>query len=118
MAAQPEPDPTPAVAIRVTRSGGVAGMLRVWLVESVEADGWLPLVDACPWDDRERPSGADRFVWRIEVRAPEPTREAELPDGAVRGPWRELVDRVRQEGEPVSPPRTGNPAAKTGADDG
>lgn len=104
MAADPDPDPTPAVAIRVTRSGGVAGIPRVWRVESVEPDGWQPLVDACPWDDGPQPSGADRFVWRIEVRAPQPTREAELPETAVRGPWRELVDRVRQEGEPAAPP--------------
>jgi len=110
MAAQPDPDPMPAVAIRVTRSGGVAGMLRVWMVESVEPDGWRPLVDACPWDDGAEAGGADRFVWRIEVRAPEPSREAELPDAAVRGPWRELVDRVRLEGAPVPPPPRGNTA--------
>jgi len=104
MAAQPDPDPTPAVAIRVTRSGGVTGMLRVWRVESVEPDGWRPLVDACPWDDGPEPSGSDRFVGRIEGRAPEPSREARIPDAAVRGPWRELVDRVREEGEAVPPP--------------
>lgn len=104
MAAQPDPDPTPAVAIRVTRSGGVAGMLRVWRVESLDPDGWRPLVDACPWDDGAELPGPDRFVWRIEVHAPAPSREAEIPDAAVRGPWRELVDRVREEGESVPPP--------------
>lgn len=108
MAAKPDPDPaTPAVVIRVTRSGGVAGIRRGWRIESAEPDGWAPLVDACPWQDEPGSSGADRFVWRIEVRAPEPPRRAELPDAAVQGPWRELVERVRQEGSPVTPsPRT------------
>jgi hypothetical protein len=112
MAAESGPDPTPAVAIRVTRSGGVTGMLRVWRVESFDPDGWQPLVDACPWDDGPRPATPDRFVWRIEVRAPEPTREAELPETAVEGPWRELVDRVREEGEAVPPPPRGRNAGE------
>ena len=70
----------------------------------VDPDGWPGLVEACPWQDEPGSSGADRFVWRIEVRSPEPPRLAELPDTAVQGPWRELVDRVREEGLPVAPP--------------
>lgn len=105
MAAKPDPElATPAVVIRVTRSGGVAGIRRGWRIESAEPDRWMPLVDACPWQDEPCSPGADRFVWRIEVRAPEPPRSAELPETAVQGPWRELVDRVRQEGLPVAPP--------------
>ena len=105
MAAKPDPDPpTPVVVIRVTRSGGIAGIRRGWFVESTEPDGWPPLVDACPWQEPVEPTGADRFVWRIEVAAPEPTRLAELPETAVRGPWRDLVDRVQELGEPLTRP--------------
>ena len=97
MAAKPDPDlPTPAVVIRVTRSGGVAGIRRGWRIESVEPDGWVPLVDACPWQDEPGSSGADRFVWRIEVRAARLKRRATLPDAFLDGPWLQLVDRVRQ----------------------
>lgn len=93
------------VRIQVTRSGGVAGIRRGWCVESQEADAWEPLVAACPWDAEPECVGADRFVWLIEVAAPPPVRTARLPAGAVHGPWRELVERVREQGEPVRPAR-------------
>lgn len=103
---------SPAVLIRVIRSGGVVGAPRAWRVETSDADaraGWAGLVDACPWDgaDPGRAPGADRFAWRIVVRAPEPPREVRLPETAVRGPWRELVDRVRAEGARETGPRRG-----------
>jgi|GEM_PF-488741 len=109
MVAVPHGDgPTAAVVIRVTRSGGVAGIRRTWSVESAESDGWAPLVDGCPWSDEPKSyepesHGPDRFVWFIEVRAPEPARAAQLPDAAVQGPWRRLVDRVREQGDAVRP---------------
>ena len=93
----------PEVRIRVTRSGGVAGIRRGWRVESREPAAWEPLVEACPWDAEPETAGADRFVWLIEVAAPAPPRMAELPETAMHGPWRELVERVQQEGEPVRP---------------
>ncbi|AYF99235.1 protealysin inhibitor emfourin [Protaetiibacter intestinalis] len=114
MADGPDPEATPgsapdapAVAIRVTRTGGIAGIRRGWRVESGEPDGWAGLVDACPWDEGAVPDGADRFTWCIEVHAPEPERRAEVPETAMRGPWRELVERVRDEGEPVRARRGG-----------
>ena len=91
------------VRIEVTRSGGVAGIRRGWSVESHEREAWEPLVAACPWDAEPESAGADRFVWRIVVAAPLPARTAELPETAVHGPWRDLVERVREEGEPVRP---------------
>lgn len=95
----------PEVRIQVTRSGGVAGIRRGWCVESHEPGTWEPLVAACPWGDEPQESGgADRFVWRIEVTAPPPTRTAEVPETALHGPWRELLERVRDEGAPVPPP--------------
>jgi len=102
VAAAHDDRPPAAVLITVTRSGGFAGVRRTWYVESDESDGWPPLVEACPWREEPDPSGADRFVWHIEVRAPAPAREARLPEEAVQGPWRELVDRVRERGEPAS----------------
>ena len=98
----------PEVDIRVTRTGGLAGVRRGWCVESRDSGEWEPLVEACPWDDDGIvvDTGADRFVWRIEVLAPAPQRTAELPDAAVEGPWRALVVRVRDEGAPVRPART------------
>src|SRR5690606_8995988 len=93
----------PEVRIRVTRSGGVAGVRRGWCVESQEGAVWRGLVEACPWDAEPPRASADRFVWRIEVDAPEPPRTTVLPEAAVRGPWRLLVERVQEEGEPVRP---------------
>jgi|SRR5690606_30169427 len=100
------------VRIQVTRTGGVAGMRRGWSVESHESGRWEPLVAACPWDDEPASSSADRFVWRIEVAAPPPVRAASLPETAVHGPWRELVERVREEGEPVRPARSVRPSRR------
>jgi len=46
--------PDPLVAVTVVRTGGIAGMRRSWSVEAVEAEDaerWVLLVDACPWDE-------------------------------------------------------------------
>ena len=118
--APPEPDapsPDPAspgdaepVAVAVTRSGGFAGLTRRWRAEPPPAERpqWIALIDRCPWDAASTPpsaespndavpaTGADRFVWWIEASYGEdPAREAELPDDAVVGAWRELIDAVR-----------------------
>jgi hypothetical protein len=87
--------PDTVVTIHVVRSGGFAGLTREWSVEG-DRDEWMPLVDACPWRDVPRdPASRDRYVWRIEVEAPRKRRRAEVPDAALTGPWRELVERVR-----------------------
>lgn len=94
------PPPTDArVVIAVVRSGGIAGIRRQWRVEAAppEADEWIDLIDRCPWDaEPGEGSGADRFVWSIRARTPSERRERELPDSAMDGPWRTLVDAVRQ----------------------
>jgi hypothetical protein len=84
------------VEVAVSRTGGIAGMTRTWSVRvddgSDDLPGWRALVDACPWDEPAVPTtGADRFVYL--VRADE--RQARLGEAAVVGPWRRLVDRVR-----------------------
>ena len=86
------------VVIAVVRTGGIAGIRRRWRVEAPpeEAGDWIALIDSCPWDDPTPDgTGADRFVWSIRARTPAERREHELPDGALDGPWRELVDAVR-----------------------
>lgn len=93
------PAPTdPQVVIAVVRTGGIAGIRRQWRVEPDPADApeWLTMIDSCPWDvDGDPSTGADRFVWLIRVRTPSERRERELPDSALDGPWRDLVDAVR-----------------------
>ncbi|MBO0980637.1 hypothetical protein IPV10_08715 [Microbacterium sp. SD291] len=83
--------------IAVVRTGGIAGIRRRWKVEPepAEAGDWIALIERCPWDESPEGSGADRFVWSIRVRTPSERREQELPDDALDGPWRELVDAVR-----------------------
>lgn len=89
-----------ALVIAVTRTGGLAGLTKVWTAEprEDEAPVWVDLIDRCPWDapiDGD-PRGADRFVWNIHATCgPAEDRRADLPDRAVTGPWRELVDAVR-----------------------
>jgi hypothetical protein len=103
MEMSPSPSPTDAptearVVIVVVRTGGIAGIRREWQVEPepAEAPEWIDMVDDCPWDDdADAARGADRFVWLIRVRTPEEKRERELPDSALVGPWRALVDAVR-----------------------
>lgn len=96
-------EPTPrTLRIEVARSGGFAGIRRVWRVEPDGDDaGWRALVDACPWDASTVDAASrDRFVWRIEVRVARRRRTATVPDRDLVGPWRELVDRVQREGAP------------------
>ncbi|RFA19261.1 protealysin inhibitor emfourin [Subtercola boreus] len=92
-----------AVAVTVVRSGGFAGLKRTWEATTDDpsaAEGWLGLADALPWGQaptRDTQS-ADRFVYRIVivVRA-EIRHEATLPESALTGGWRDLVDRVQKQ---------------------
>jgi hypothetical protein len=87
------------IVVTVTRTGGIAGLKKQWSAEPPAADEehWVALIDDCPWDVTISESrGADRYVWRIDARLGDRTREARLPDQAVAGPWRTLVDEVQQ----------------------
>jgi hypothetical protein len=86
--------------ILVVRSGGFAGISRRWSVDEQDpADDWIALVEACPWNEvGEDAQARDRFVWRIEARMARHHHEASVPDSLLVGPWRELVDRVQQDG--------------------
>ncbi|WP_082569257.1 hypothetical protein [Microbacterium sp. Root180] len=108
----PAAAPAPPVEVAVTRTGGFAGLTKRWHAEPAgdEASVWIDLIAQCPWDapadvsaavrvdgsDGPPPVGADRFTWWIRARCGEQDeREAELPDDAVVGAWRDLVDAVR-----------------------
>ena len=82
--------------ITVTRTGGFAGLTATWTVlvdEQPDPDSWRELVESLPWTHRPRTAPQpDRYVYRIQCS----TRRVTLPEHALDGPWRELVDRVRE----------------------
>ncbi|QHC66270.1 hypothetical protein GSU68_06530 [Rathayibacter sp. VKM Ac-2759] len=84
----------------VSRSGGFAGLRRVWRVDVAEQPderSWLELLGSLPWGDtassRQGASGRpDRFVYEISVQ----THHVRLGETELDGAWRELVDRVKK----------------------
>ena len=114
------PGDEPTVAVRVVRSGGFAGLRRTWVVEAdaSDADPWIALVEACPWDDcaADPPgaagaaatgsatagsAGADRFAYSVSATVPGATRHAELAESDASGAWRELIDAVHEASSPT-----------------
>lgn len=86
------------VVIVIVRTGGIAGIRRQWQVEPPFDDvpHWVALIEQCPWDAPEDgPRGADRYIWSIRARTPVDRRERDVPDRELSGPWRDLVDAVR-----------------------
>lgn len=84
----------------VVRSGGILGRSTRWVAKPDESDRdqWLTLIERCPWneDPAARSPGADRYLWSIRATMSGERREQEVPDAALDGPWRELVDAVRE----------------------
>ena len=100
------PDATATIVVRVVRSGGFAGLRREWTAspEPDQESVWIALIDDCPWDAAARPAaprGADRYVWAIDARCRESERTAQVGDSDMRGPWRALVDAVREFAAPA-----------------
>jgi hypothetical protein len=112
---QPDDDESAKVRelrITVARSGGVAGIRPTWTItasEEPEVDSWLSLVESCPWDgpgtsSPDGPGEPDRFVYTIRVvidpahDSPD-ERDARVPERAL-GPWRDLIDRVKDASRP------------------
>ena len=94
--------------ISVERSGGIAALTRVWTVHAQTQSAksqWQPIVEACPWDAVPKTVRAasaaasgnqpDRFIYSIRAGQ----RRAALPEQAVTGPWRVLVDSTRAASE-------------------
>lgn len=93
--------------VNLLRSGGFAGLRTGWEVqvdEQADADQWLTLVDACPWDEPAPPDpGNDRYIYELRVD----DRRTVLGEGSLRGPWRSLADRVREQGRRIPPAELG-----------
>jgi hypothetical protein len=92
----------------VSRTGGFAGIRVTWRVrveEQPDRAEWRALVESMPWDDAPSldtpPSGSqpDRYVYRIAWEQ----HEAVLPERQLEGPWRILVERVRERSTPTRP---------------
>ncbi|WP_082462223.1 protealysin inhibitor emfourin [Agromyces sp. Leaf222] len=99
----------------VARSGGLAGIRLTWHVrvdDQPDADDWFVLIEEIPWDDvPPAPAEPDRFTWdiRCEPADEQPpaastttqkAAEVTLAERQLTGPWRQLVDRVRETTEP------------------
>ncbi|MFF2370290.1 protealysin inhibitor emfourin [Agromyces sp. NPDC058110] len=106
----------------VARSGGLAGIRLTWHVkvdDQPDADDWFVLIEELPWNDvPEPPAQPDRFTWDIRCEPDEPAstsaspaepepsagqppaESATLAEAQLTGPWRQLVDRVRETAEP------------------
>ena len=102
--------------IKVERTGGIAAITRVWTVDArtdSDLSQWQPLVEACPWDavpSTPRAAAAafappqpDRFIYSITAGQ----RRAALPEQALTGPWRILVDTARAAAEEAGGPLPG-----------
>lgn len=90
--------PDDSVVVVVTRTGGIAALRRTWRAEPgpSEAPAFVTLIDQCPWDaPAHEVDGADRFAWQITARCGERAHEARVPEAGLTGPWRTLVDAVR-----------------------
>ncbi|WP_439591455.1 protealysin inhibitor emfourin [Microbacterium sp.] len=86
------------VVVIVTRTGGLAGLRKAWRAEPRpdEAPLFVDLISQCPWDEPAPDgAGADRYTWSIAARCGSEEREADVPDAGLTGPWRDLVDAVR-----------------------
>ncbi len=97
--------------ITVERSGGFAGIKRIWTAEAAtpdEVERWQPVVEACPWDSvparnqRSKGGQPDRFTYNIRAGQ----HRATVPEQALTGPWRALVELTREAAEASMPPRS------------
>ena len=102
MTNQPEPlesEGPATLSVVVERTGGFAGLTRTWRVDAVAAEysRWADLVDQCPWERLPPPptKGADRFSWIVSTHRGRERRHAELAEQELTGPWKELIDAVR-----------------------
>ena len=94
-----QPDSEPHVAVRLTRTGGLAGITRRWQAEAPEGDEsqWVAVIDQCPWDETPPTDSVrtDGFTWRIVAVVRHDERSVVLPESAAVGPWATLISVVR-----------------------
>ncbi|GAA1212546.1 hypothetical protein [Rhodoglobus aureus] len=81
--------------VQVWRSGGLLGRRVEWDVivdEQPDPEQWYILIAELPWDEHPATmTMPDRYIYEIHC---EP-HEAVIPEQELVGPWRELVNRVR-----------------------
>lgn len=91
--------------VEVIRSGGIAGLRLTWTVhveDQPDPEEWELLIERLPWDETPpAPLEPDRYQYRIRC---EP-HEATLAEQQLTGPWRDLVERVRDAADPERGPR-------------
>ena len=82
--------------VQVWRSGGLLGRRVEWAVvvdEQPDPDQWYLLISELPWNEHPTENTMpDRYTYEIHC---EP-HEAVIAEQQLVGPWRELVDRVRE----------------------
>jgi hypothetical protein len=84
-------DEASSSVLRITRSGGFAGLRRQWQVDV--DDHLAEQLQSCRWDDDpDSPSTRDGFQWHIEWTG-NGARSVTLSDASLGG-WRELLDGV------------------------
>ena len=92
------------------RSGGLLGRRIEWNVvvdEQPDPDQWYLLIAELPWGERSKTLPMpDRYTYEIRC---EP-HEAVIPEQELTGPWRELVDRVRDANAKPKPNPSPNPS--------
>ena len=100
--------------IQVWRSGGLLGRRVEWDVvveEQPDPEQWQLLIDKLPWDKCSTTNTApDRYTYGIRCDP----NEVVIPEQELTGPWRELVDRVRDADER---PGTAEQTRETTTDD-
>ncbi len=92
---QPTDGVEPPFTIRVLRSGGFAGIRREWTIEVTgldEAHRWVPLIEACPWQDTGGEGYPDGYIY--DFRAAD--LAAVVPENRLDGPWRQLAEEVQR----------------------
>lgn len=83
--------------VTVRRSGGFAGITRVWSVtidtDSDDAGSWRTLLDQVPWGtQRTDTDQADRYIYRLECNS----LTATIPEGALTTSCRLVIERVQE----------------------
>ncbi|MGV8858248.1 protealysin inhibitor emfourin [Rhodoglobus sp.] len=82
--------------VQVWRSGGLLGRRIEWDVivdEQPDPEQWYLLIAELPWEKRVTTNPMpDRYTYEIHCDP----HEVVIPEQDLVGPWRELVDRVRE----------------------
>ncbi|WP_219949953.1 protealysin inhibitor emfourin [Salinibacterium sp. M195] len=106
--------------VQVWRSGGLLGRRVEWDVvidEQPDPDQWYLLIAELPWHEHIITIPVpDRYTYEIRCDP----HEVVIPEQELVGPWRELVDRVREANKrprPSESPEQAGPAEPVDAEE-